>query len=357
MQPSAVLLGLLCLGRGVRSYPDRHEVQAGPTPCPFSAAAVAARTQKQKQKRLLFDPLTAPIEVTGEHAFVAPDFGAGDQRGPCPGLNALANHGYISRDGVTGLLEATVAINTVWGMGLDLGGVLAVLGTVFVGSPLSLDPGFSIGGPDPGVHNLLGDLFGLLGTPRGLVGAHNILESDSSATRADLYVTGDAATMALPQFQALYDLSGGGGDDDDDGNYDMDLFAAYAATRFDETVATNPQFYYGPFTGMIARNAGYIFSGRMFANHSTENLTGLLSMRPYASPPSPPLKALLILLRTDRKTLMSIYGVQKVNGSLVYNMGHERIPENWYRRPVDYGIVDLNLDVLDFILKDPRLGR
>lgn len=38
--------------------------------------------------------------VTGEHAFVAPDFASGDQRGPCPGLNALANHGYIPHDGV-----------------------------------------------------------------------------------------------------------------------------------------------------------------------------------------------------------------------------------------------------------------
>lgn len=33
------------------------------------------------------------IDVTGEHAWVAP--GPGDIRGPCPGLNALANHGYF----------------------------------------------------------------------------------------------------------------------------------------------------------------------------------------------------------------------------------------------------------------------
>jgi Peroxidase, family 2 len=39
--------------------------------------------------------------VTGEHSFIPPNFNAGDQRGPCPGLNALANHGYIERNGVT----------------------------------------------------------------------------------------------------------------------------------------------------------------------------------------------------------------------------------------------------------------
>ena len=33
------------------------------------------------------------IDVTGEHAWVAP--GPNDLRGPCPGLNALANHGYF----------------------------------------------------------------------------------------------------------------------------------------------------------------------------------------------------------------------------------------------------------------------
>ena len=48
-------------------------------------------------------------------------------------------------------------------MGLDLGGLLAVMGTVFVGNPLSLDPGFSIGGETGSVENILGNVFGLLG--------------------------------------------------------------------------------------------------------------------------------------------------------------------------------------------------
>lgn len=40
------------------------------------------------------------ITVTGEHAFRPPNFEKGDERGPCPGLNALANHGYIPHNGV-----------------------------------------------------------------------------------------------------------------------------------------------------------------------------------------------------------------------------------------------------------------
>jgi hypothetical protein len=44
--------------------------------------------------------LTKWNKVSGVHAFQPPNFEAGDQRGPCPGLNALANHGYIPRKGV-----------------------------------------------------------------------------------------------------------------------------------------------------------------------------------------------------------------------------------------------------------------
>ena len=173
------------------------------------------------------------------------------------------------------LMEATAAINEVWGMGLDLGGILAVMGTVFVGNPLSLDPGFSIGGETGSAENILGNVLGLLGTPRGLTGSHNIIESDSSITRNDLYVTGDASSLDLSKFESWYAMS-----NSTVGDYNMDLMASLAATRFEETIATNPNFYFGPFTGMTARNAGYIFAGRLFANHSTENPTGVLSKFP-----------------------------------------------------------------------------
>jgi hypothetical protein len=57
----------------------------------------------------------------------------------------------------------------------------------------------------------------------------------------------------------------------------MDLIAERANIRFQQTKASNPSFYYGPFTGAIARNAGFIFAGRLLANHSKENPEGLLS--------------------------------------------------------------------------------
>lgn len=54
--------------------------------------------RSQLEKRLGFDPKAQAVSTAGEHAFVAP--AAGDQRGPCPGLNALANHGYLPHNGV-----------------------------------------------------------------------------------------------------------------------------------------------------------------------------------------------------------------------------------------------------------------
>jgi len=38
------------------------------------------------------------VSIDGEHAFVAPV--KGDKRGPCPGLNAAANHGYLPHNGI-----------------------------------------------------------------------------------------------------------------------------------------------------------------------------------------------------------------------------------------------------------------
>ncbi|KAK8055643.1 hypothetical protein PG993_000870 [Apiospora rasikravindrae] len=282
-----------------------------------------------KEKRLLFDPLTEPVDVSGKHAFQPPNFEKGDQRGPCPGLNAMANHGYLPRDGIAGFLDVIEAGNKVFGMGIELITVLSVMGTVGVGNPLSLHPGFSIGGKSRKSSNILGNLLGLLGTPRGLEGSHNWIEGDASGTRDDLYVTGDASTMNMTLFKMMHDSVEGD-------VITLDDIARRAAERFDEAVAINPHFYYGPYTGLVARNAGYIFSGRLLSNHSHENPIGV---------------------KLTKGVMRSFYGVHEdENGELVYNRGHEQIPENWYRIAVDYGLVQTNLDLVDWILQHPVLA-
>ncbi|KAH7014282.1 Chloroperoxidase [Microdochium trichocladiopsis] len=268
--------------------------------------------------------------VDGVHEFRPPNFAQGDQRGPCPGLNALANHGYLSRDGVVGFLEAIDAINSVFGMGIDLATVIAAMGVTTTGNPLSLNPGFSIGGQSAKSQNLLGNLLGLLGTPRGLEGSHNFIEADSSNTRDDLYVTGDASTMNMKYFMDVYNSIPAGG------FLSVEAMGDRAAKRLAESKATNPLFYYGPYTGLIVRNAGFLFGIRLLSNHTDEYPLGG---------------------HMDRETFKSLWGVTTLpDGTLKYNKGWERIPANWYRTRSDYGFVELNLDLLSWIAKHPELA-
>ncbi|KAL4810251.1 hypothetical protein BDV18DRAFT_166679 [Aspergillus unguis] len=302
-------LSLLLLAASAAAFPHTHS--RSNEPCPFKRHAESLAHSKRSRE---------PVEVTGKHEFQAPDFDSGDQRGPCPGLNALANHGYIPRSGV---------VSQVFGMGTDLAMVLATLGTVWTGNPLSIDPGFSIGGRDTGVNNILNNGLGLLGTPRGLDGSHNIIEADSSNTRADLYVTGDASSLNMTIWQAWYDSFS------ENGTFSMDMMAERAVARLEESKATNPDFYFGPVTGMFIRNAAYIFTSRLFANYSAEaGNEGVL----------------------NQEIARNLYGVYEEDGELVYRKGWERLPGNWYRRPTDWGLLDLNVDVLDWTMKHPSLA-
>lgn len=59
------------------------------------------------------------VDVTGAHKWVAP--GPNDIRGPCPGLNALANHGYLPHNGIVPLTLAATATQQVYGNACTIG--------------------------------------------------------------------------------------------------------------------------------------------------------------------------------------------------------------------------------------------
>ena len=91
------------------------------------------RAEKQHEKRQSVPgniPFTTfdenqLIDVTGEHAWVAP--GPNDLRGPCPGLNALANHGYFPHSGVVPVAVGESATEQVYGRCLDSRSWYAIL--------------------------------------------------------------------------------------------------------------------------------------------------------------------------------------------------------------------------------------
>jgi hypothetical protein len=69
----------------------------------------------------------------------------------------------------------------------------------------------------------------------------------------------------------------------DDFVISMDDIGARAAKRFEESISSNPYFYYGPYTGMIARNSGYAFAGRILSNHTKEYPRGGHLSKSFAS--------------------------------------------------------------------------
>lgn len=70
-----------------------------------SAAPVARST-------VPFDAASQLVDTTGSHAFVPP--GPGDQRGPCPGLNAMANQYVIEISGDPKGWECLLLIEWQW---------------------------------------------------------------------------------------------------------------------------------------------------------------------------------------------------------------------------------------------------
>lgn len=79
-----------------KSHNPKEKRQTGPAGFPFTAF---------NRNQL--------VDVTASHKWVAP--GPNDIRGPCPGLNSLANHGYIPHSGIVPLTVAATATNEVFG--------------------------------------------------------------------------------------------------------------------------------------------------------------------------------------------------------------------------------------------------
>ncbi|KAJ3533548.1 heme-thiolate peroxidase [Fusarium decemcellulare] len=265
-----------------------------------------------------FNPKEQLIDVHGDHEFQPPNWEAGDVRGLCPGLNTLANHNYLPRNGVATWLQYVEAVGKVWGMSADLSSILATLGVVLGGDLPTFS--FSQAGWSKHLNNNLG---GLLGTPRGLDGAHPFFEVDGSPTRGDLYdPSGNNNDMNMTYFMELYNLQKGAKDP----NYSIDVFFQHNKNRWYQTIATNPYAWFGPVSGWMTRGSPYAFASRLAANRSAE----------YPDEG-----------RLDKATLKSFFSVYGPEDNMKYVVGHERIPENFYRRRyTDYGVAATFADVI-----------
>ncbi len=155
---------------------------------------------------------------------------AGAKRGPCPGLNTLANHGYLPRNGVVD--PAELLIGTFNGLNLspDLAAVLAAISFVGVGDLTQLKLS-------------IGDQYGL---GSGL-NHHGILEGDGSITRKDHYFgnSWDADPDLVTQFINETNTFG-------HGNVDIFSLANSRYRAWDHSRQNNPEFDFNPWRMLVA---------------------------------------------------------------------------------------------------------
>ncbi|KAJ7027363.1 hypothetical protein C8F04DRAFT_1103435 [Mycena alexandri] len=145
------------------------------------------------------------------HPFIAP--GPNDQRGPCPGMNTLANHGYIPRNGIASFEEIVTGAMEAFNVQAGLMEFITAANMMMRGNPFVNK--VSIGGSSPLVPSLPGNI----GSPHpGGIALHGGFEGDASMTRADAFI-GDNRNFQ----DILYDLDllqlGQFGDNGPNGNH------------------------------------------------------------------------------------------------------------------------------------------
>ena len=203
-------------------------------------------------------------------------------------------------------------------MGADLAAGLAVLAIILEGDPIAGT--WSIGGPylDP-ILDALGE------EPQGISYSHNNYEGDSSVTRQDAYLNhGDDASLILSRFEKFYNSAE---------SFTLANLRGQLAMNQQYSIANNPNYFSGQFSGVLVVPAAHNFIINFFSNHSAEQPNGYL----------------------DRNMLKQFFGVSGQPGSFVVHQGAERIPENWYRRPLSnpYDLAAAIGDVATGYQEDP----
>lgn len=255
-----------------------------------------------------FDPVAQKTSTTGKHAFIAP--GPNDIRGPCPGLNAAANHNYLPRDGIATYATVQTGLWEAFGLDQTATQFLQQTTTFFDGDPLSQR--WSIG-----YHSdktaLLGPLQSLLGEETGICAyGHLKSEGDASITRGDFLAPDMNSNCASYPvfFQELLDLA----TLRNNGNINAPVLAEHQHNRKLYSIANNPNYFSPAFAGVAFTPAAHLFVFELMANHSAQYPKGLLTP----------------------ETLMDFFSYTRdAQGNLQYVYGHEKIPDNWYRRAQD----------------------
>ncbi|KAI9687421.1 MAG: hypothetical protein M1820_010445 [Bogoriella megaspora] len=278
----------------------------GPASCPFNAdhkpaAPVTSQYPYNNAQNGLpgvgKGGFQAPASGDAAHQFVAP--GPNDIRGPCPGLNAAANHNFLSHDGVVTYEELVDAQQNVYNVGYDLAQLLALLGlTLTDGDPVTMK--LSIG-CDATTRTSVNPV--LTGSEPGLDG-HNKFEADTSLTRNDYFLAdGDNFSFNGTLFGMMQKTC--------QGNFNRENLAKYRYQRYQQSLQNNPNFYFGPLSLLLFGASSFLYELMPSGTHN------------YAP---------------DLETISSFFGAeQDSNGNWQFN-DREMIPDNWTNRIEPYTV-------------------
>ncbi|KAF8901376.1 heme-thiolate peroxidase [Gymnopilus junonius] len=152
----------------------------------------------------------------------------GDIRGPCPGLNTLASHGYLPRNGIASPSQIVEAAQEGFNMHNGLAIFITYAGHLVDGNLLtdllSIGGKTSLTGPDPPGPATVGGL-----------NTHDVFEGDTSMTRGDAFF-GNNHSFNETLFNELVEFSNRFGG----GKYNFTVASEFRWKRIQDSIATNP---------------------------------------------------------------------------------------------------------------------
>ncbi|KAF0322137.1 Aromatic peroxygenase [Colletotrichum sp. SAR11_59] len=251
-----------------------------------------------------------PANARPEKGFEFKAPGPGDSRGPCPGLNLLANHGYLPRNGHVTLGQVIEATARGFNMGADLSTILGVFAVLADGDIAT--ESFYLGAGPGGV---------------GGLNRHSTVEVDISVNREDFYNgCGDNHHLSSRMFKQ-----------------NVGIVASSASKQFDLTnMGTqyqknsmfsqkyNPYLYYFPFPLIVSLGAFAFYP--QFMSNGTYGAGGV----------------------ANYESISSIIGAKYDDKTGEFQYVPETWPKNWYRRATPYGAVQAVLEgFLDIYIRNP----
>ncbi|KDR71465.1 hypothetical protein GALMADRAFT_74948 [Galerina marginata CBS 339.88] len=169
-------------------------------------------------------------KLVNDHAHPWRPLAPGDIRGPCPGLNTLASHGWLPRNGIATPAQIITAVQEGFNMNNFLAifityGAFLVDGNVIT-NELSIGGKTSRTGPFPGPPAIVGGL-----------NTHAVFEGDTSMTRGDFFF-GNNHDFNETLFDELVKFSNKFGA----GKYNLTVAGEFRFQRIQDSIATNPNF-------------------------------------------------------------------------------------------------------------------